>query len=63
VPLNRAALHFSRAHPTITSLVVGAVKPVEVDANVAALGASIPVELWQELRTAGLIEADAPTPE
>ena len=62
VPLNRAALHFARAHPTITSLVVGAVKPAEVEANVAALGASIPIELWQELRTAGLIEADAPAP-
>jgi D-threo-aldose 1-dehydrogenase len=62
VPLNRAALHFARAHPTITSLVVGAVKPAEVEANVAALGASIPIELWQELRMAGLIEADAPAP-
>jgi len=62
VPLNRAALHFARAHPTITSLVVGAVKPAEVDANVSALGASIPVELWQDLRAAGLIEADAPAP-
>jgi D-threo-aldose 1-dehydrogenase len=42
--------------------VVGAVKPAEVEANVAALGASIPIELWQELRMAGLIEADAPAP-
>lgn len=62
VPLNRAALHFARAHPTITSLVVGAIKPAEVEANVAALGVSIPVELWQELQAAGLIEADAPAP-
>ncbi|MCE7981067.1 MAG: aldo/keto reductase [Caldilinea sp. CFX5] len=62
IPLNRAALHFSRAHPTITSLVVGAVKPAEVDANIAALAATIPVEVWQELHAAGLIEADAPTP-
>lgn len=62
VPLNRAALHFARAHPTITSLVVGAVKPAEVEANVAALAAAIPSELWQDLRNAGLIEADAPAP-
>ncbi|MEZ4860066.1 MAG: aldo/keto reductase [Caldilineaceae bacterium] len=63
VPLNVAALHFARAHPTITSLVVGAVKPAEVEANVAALATSVPGELWQELRAAGLIEADAPTPK
>lgn len=62
VPLNRAALHFARAHPTITSLVIGAVKPAEVEANVAALTATIPAELWQELRNAGLIEADVPAP-
>lgn len=60
VPLNRAALHFARAHPTITSLVVGAVKPAEVEANIAALSASIPVELWHDLHAAGLIEAEAP---
>ncbi|MEZ4734159.1 MAG: aldo/keto reductase [Caldilineaceae bacterium] len=62
VPLNRAALHFARAHSTVTSLVVGAVKPDEVEANVEALAATIPAELWQELRASGLIEADAPTP-
>lgn len=62
VPINRAALHFARAHSTVTSLVVGAVKPAEVEANVEALAATIPAELWQELRASGLIEADAPTP-
>lgn len=62
VPLNVAALHFARAHSTVTSLVVGAVKPAEVEANVDALAASIPAEFWQELRASGLIEADAPTP-
>ena len=36
VALNVAALHFACAHPTITSLVVGSVKPAEVEANVAA---------------------------
>jgi D-threo-aldose 1-dehydrogenase len=63
VPLNRTALHFARAHPAITSLVIGAVKPAEVEANIAALAASIPVELWHDLHAAGLIEADAPTPQ
>jgi D-threo-aldose 1-dehydrogenase len=62
VPLNEAALHFAGAHPTVTSLVVGAVKPSEVATNIDALRAEIPPELWQELKTKGLIEADAPTP-
>lgn len=62
VGLNVAALHFAQAHPTVTSLVVGAVKPSEVEANIAALAASIPAELWQELQAAGLIEKDAPLP-
>jgi len=63
VPLNVAALHFARAHPTITSLVVGSVKPAEVEANVEALASSVPTELWQDLHAAGLIETDAPTPK
>lgn len=62
VPLNRAALHFARAHPAITALIVGAVKPAEVEANVEALAASIPAALWHDLHAAGLLEADAPTP-
>lgn len=62
VGLNVAALHFAQAHPTVTALVVGAVKPAEVEANVAALAMAVPGELWQELRAQGLIEADAPTP-
>ncbi|MEZ4614543.1 MAG: aldo/keto reductase [Caldilineaceae bacterium] len=62
VGLNVAALHFAQAHPTVTALVVGAVKPSEVEANIAALSAEVPAELWQELRADGLIAADAPLP-
>ncbi len=62
VPLNVAALHFARAHPTITALVIGAVKSAEVEANVQALGAKVPTALWQDLRAAGLIETNAPVP-
>ena len=63
VGLNIAALHFAQAHPTITSLVVGAVKPAEVEANVAALATEIPVEMWHALQAQGLIEANAPVPQ
>lgn len=62
VGLNVAALHFAQAHPTVTALVVGAVKPSEVEANIAALSADVPVELWQALQAAGLIDVTAPLP-
>lgn len=62
VGLNVAALHFAQAHPTVTALVVGAVKPSEVEANIAALSAEVPVELWQALQAAGLIDVTAPLP-
>jgi D-threo-aldose 1-dehydrogenase len=62
VPLNVAALQFARAHPAVTSLVVGAVTPGEVQANLQSLSAPIPSALWQELRSASLIDAHAPLP-
>ncbi len=63
VPLNVAALHFAQAHPTVTALVVGAVKPSEVEANIAALSSEVPPELWQELQEKGLVEAGSPLPQ
>lgn len=62
VPLNATALQFARHHPAISALVVGAVKPAEVEANIHALNVPIPAALWQELRTQGLVEANAPLP-
>lgn len=60
VALNAAALHFAQFPPAVTSLVVGAVSPAEVNANVAALRASIPAAFWADLRASGLVEAAAP---
>ncbi|MEZ4711487.1 MAG: aldo/keto reductase [Caldilineaceae bacterium] len=62
VALNVAALHFPPANPAITSLVVGAVKPGEVEANLAARLEEVPEELWHDLRQEGLIERSAPAP-
>jgi D-threo-aldose 1-dehydrogenase len=62
VPLHVAAVRFAAAHPAVCSLVLGAVAPAEVNANVAALSTPVPAELWHELREAGLIEAGAPLP-
>ncbi len=62
VPLRVAALHFALAHPAVTSVVVGAQKPEEIEANVRALDQPPPAELWQALKDAGLVDPRAPTP-
>jgi len=62
VPLRVAALHFALAHPAVTSVVVGAQKPEEIEANVRALDQPPPAELWQALKDAGLLDPRAPTP-
>jgi D-threo-aldose 1-dehydrogenase len=63
VPLHRAAAQFALAHPAVTAVVLGAVTPAEVAANRDALFAPIPPELWEDLRRAGLVREDAPTPK
>jgi D-threo-aldose 1-dehydrogenase len=60
VALNTAALQFARGHPAVTSLVVGAVTPAEVQMNLASLAAPIPAALWEDLRAQNLIDLRAP---
>jgi D-threo-aldose 1-dehydrogenase len=55
VPLPHAALRFALSHPAVTTLIVGAVSPAEVVANVAGLRATVPPALWDDLQRAGLI--------
>ncbi|BCX04269.1 MAG: oxidoreductase [Candidatus Roseilinea sp.] len=62
VPLRVAALHFAMAHPAVTSVVLGAQKPEEVEANVAASRQTVPAALWADLKREGLIAQEAPTP-
>lgn len=61
-PLRRAALRFALSHPAVISLVLGAVKPSEVADNVADADAPVPPQLWRDLKAAGLLAANAPTP-
>lgn len=63
VALSTAALQFARANPCVTTLVVGAVAPHEIEMNLAALETPIPGELWHELREEGLISSHAPLPQ
>ena len=46
----------------ICSIVPGAVKPAEVEANARLMQLTIPAALWMELRYEGLLESGAPVP-
>ncbi|MBV9747881.1 MAG: aldo/keto reductase [Acetobacteraceae bacterium] len=62
VPLAAAAVQFPLAHPAVCSMVPGAVRPEEVDANVRLIETPVPADLWEELKREKLIREDAPTP-
>lgn len=62
VALQAAALQFPLAHPATVSIIPGAAKPEEVTANMAALDDTIPAAFWSDLKSEGLIVADAPVP-
>ena len=61
VTLRQAALAFAGAHPAVASVVLGAVSPGEMLANVADAACAIPLGLWSDLKAAGLLDAAAPT--
>lgn len=63
VPLRAAALQFAAAHPAVTSVVIGARSPGEVDDALAGAALGIPSELWTDLKHRGLLREDAPVPE
>ena len=62
VTLAEAALRFPLAHPAVVSVVLGAQRPAEVEANARALATPIPPALWSDLRAEGLLREDAPVP-
>jgi D-threo-aldose 1-dehydrogenase len=62
VSLRAAAMQFVAAHPAVQSLIIGMVRPSEVDENLTDLRTPIPAAFWAELKERGLIEAEAPTP-
>jgi D-threo-aldose 1-dehydrogenase len=61
--LAAAALQFVLGHPTVMTVIPGAVSAAEVEANTALLETPIPAALWSDLRSEGLIHADAPSPQ
>ncbi len=62
VALAAAALQFPLAHPAVAAIIPGPRSADEFRANLALLRRPIPPALWQELRGAGLLHPDAPTP-
>ena len=61
-PMAAAALQFPAAHPTVASVIPGALNAKHVAANVAAFEFPIPPQLWSDLKNEGLLRDDAPTP-
>ena len=62
VPLQAAALQFPLAHPAVAVVLTGARSVDELDQNLAFMRHQIPSDLWAELKSTGLLPAEAPTP-
>jgi D-threo-aldose 1-dehydrogenase len=62
VKLPQAALRFPLTHPSVVSVIPGAVSPKEVDLNVKTMSAKIPKSVWKQLKAEGLLDPRAPTP-
>jgi D-threo-aldose 1-dehydrogenase len=63
VRLVDAAFQFPLLHQAVVSVIPGAQTPQEVAANARAATATIPAALWADLKSQGLLRADAPTGE
>ena len=55
-----AALQFPFGHPSVASVIPGAFRPDQVEANLGYFRHAIPTAFWQELRHERLIREDAP---
>ena len=62
VDLPAAAIQFPLAHPAITTELIGARSPQEIEQNARYSHAPIPTQLWDDLRSQGLLRVDAPVP-
>lgn len=62
VDAGAVALQFPLAHPAVVSVIAGMREVPEVEMALDRMAAGIPRTLWQELREAGFIRPEAPTP-
>ena len=63
VPMVAAALQFPGAHPSVVSVIPGAMSLDEMQSNLDADAVVIPPALWDALRAEGLLHPAAPVPE
>ena len=62
VPLPAAAIQFPLAHPSVSAIIPGALKPDYIHSNTQHLQHQIPADFWSELKSENLLRQDAPTP-
>ena len=62
VPIAAAALQFPLAHPAVTCVLPGIGSAGRMKETVSLAGYPIPQAFWDDLRVAGFLSADAPTP-
>jgi len=55
-----AAFQFPLRHPAVVSVIPGGQTEAEMQSNLQAATASIPADLWADLKAEGLMSADAP---
>jgi D-threo-aldose 1-dehydrogenase len=62
VELRAAALRFGFGHPAVISALIGIRDAAQADDCAALAGVAIPSELWEDLRSRGLLPPDVPVP-
>ena len=62
VPLPAAALQFPFAHPRVCTVLIGLRSIDQLQQDLDWLDVPIPADLWADLKSEGLLRADAPTP-
>jgi D-threo-aldose 1-dehydrogenase len=62
VTLLAAAIQFPLGHPAVRSVLTGPISPAEATASCAAHAATVPADVWEELRAEGLLGRTVPVP-
>jgi D-threo-aldose 1-dehydrogenase len=62
IPIAAAALQFPLGHPSVSSMIPGAVSAAEVRRNIELMAKPIPASLWAELKSEGLLAERARIP-
>ncbi len=60
--LKAAAIQFPLHHPAVASVLMGPRTPEHVLDNIKAFTDPVPAALWSDMKAAGFLEAEAPTP-